>query len=139
MRFAHTLGISAASLVCVGSLAACSSSKSSSPATTPTPSASASPAGAPASGALPSVNISAVQQCLQAAGITLPSGGPGGSPPAGAPTQAGGSRPAGGIPSGAVPSGAAGGAFGNNPQVLQALQACGITIPSAAPSAAPSS
>jgi len=39
----------------------------------------------------------------------------------------------------ASPSGAAGGAFGNNPQVLQALQACGITIPSAAPSAAPSS
>jgi hypothetical protein len=133
MRLARTLAFSAASLACAGSLAACSNSKTSTPTTTPTPSASAS-ASTPASArsAQPSGNLSAVQQCLKAAGITLPSAPAGGSFPAGASPQPGGSRPAGGFPSGAIPSGGLGGAF-NNPQAQEALRACGITVPSAAP------
>ena len=135
MRFTRTLGISAVSIACVGSLAACSNSKSSTPTTTPTASASSSPtvaASPPAAGA--SGNLSAVQQCLQAAGITLPSAPAGGSFPAGASLPAGGARPTGGFPSGAIPSGVAGGggAF-NNSQVQEALKACGISLPSAAP------
>ena len=135
MRFTRTLGISAASLVCVGSLAACSNSKTSTPTSTPTASASSSPTAAvsPQAG-VASGNLSAVQQCLKAAGVTLPSApaGAGGSFPAGASPLPGGSRPAGGFPSGAIPSGGAGGAF-NNPQIQEALKACGITMPSAAP------
>ena len=134
MRFAQTVALSTASLVCVGSLAACGSSKTSTPTTTPTPSGSAA-ASTPTSG--PSAptggNLTAVQECLKAAGITLPSAPAGGSFPAGASPQPGGSRPAGGFPSGAVPSGGLGGAF-NNPQAQEALKACGITLPSAAPS-----
>jgi hypothetical protein len=129
MRLARTLAFSAASLACAGSLAACSNSKTSTPATTPTPSPSAS--AAPPS-ALNSGDLAAVQQCLKAAGITLPSAptGAGGSFPPGASPPAGGSLPPGGFPSGAIPSGGPG-AFAN-PQTQQALKACGITLPSAA-------
>ncbi len=133
MRFAKTLGVSAASLVCVGSLAACGNSKSSTPTATPTASgssstaATASPPAAAASG-----NLSAVQECLKAAGITLPSAPAGGSFPAGGSPPPAGARPTGGFPSGAIPSGGPGGAF-NNPQAQEALKACGITVPSAAP------
>jgi hypothetical protein len=134
MRFAQTLRIGAASVICAGSLAACGNSKMSTPTTTPTPSPSAPPStpASPPSG-LTNGNLAAVQQCLKAAGITLPSAptGAGGSFPAGVSPPPGGSLPAGGFPSGAVPSGGPG-AFAN-PQTQQALKACGITLPSAAP------
>jgi len=133
MRVARTLAFSAASLACAGSLAACSNSKTPTPTTTPTPSTSTSPStsAAPPSG-LTSGNLAAVQQCLKAAGITLPSApaGAGGSFAPGASPPPGASRPAGSFPSGAIPSGGPG-AFAN-PQTQQALKACGITLPSAA-------
>lgn len=139
MRLARTLAFSAASLACAGSLAACSNSKTSTPTGTPTPSTSTSPSpsASPSTSASPpsgltSGNLAAVQQCLKAAGITLPSvpAGAAGSIPAGVSPPPGGSLPSGGFPSGAVPSGGPG-AFAN-PQTQQALKACGITFPSAA-------
>ena len=82
-----------------------------------------------------------IQTCLKAAGISLPtfSGRPSGTRPSGAPSNfPSGVRPSGmpsGIPSGARPGG--GGAFSqilSSDAAKAALKACGITLPSGAPS-----
>ena len=84
------------------------------------------PGGLPAGG-----DFSKIQQCLEAAGLTLPSGSfplPSGSC----------ALPSGGFPSGELPSGSfappAGGVGGlNDPKVQAALEACGITLPGRGP------
>ena len=88
---------------------------------TSAPAASAPAASAPA-GAPDSAKI---QQCLAAAGITLPSGGFG-PLPSGFVPPSGGFGP---LPSGFVPpsGGFTGGA--TDPAVAAALEACGITLP----------
>jgi hypothetical protein len=76
-----------------------------------------------------------IQQCLAAAGLSLPAGSF--SPPSGAfpsgqfPTGSftPGNFPSGSFPSGSfAPPGGLGGAF-NDPKVQQALAACGISLP----------
>jgi hypothetical protein len=80
-----------------------------------------------------------IQECLTAAGITLPtpSGGLRGTPPSGAPqgTPPSGA-PRGTPPSGAPGDGGPGGGFGgmfSDPDVQAALKACGITAPTGRP------
>ncbi len=114
------------------SLAACGSSSSgssTSASSSSTPTATGRPGGA---GRGPGgIDIAAIQKCLKAAGISIPTGLPGGASgrPSGAPS---------GIPSGApsgIPSGAPGGRGGllNDPKVQAALKACGISMPTGAP------
>jgi len=122
-------------LVALATLSACGSNDSggSGQANDSTSTASASPspgAGNQPGGGDPS-QLAAIQQCLEAAGLSsaLPSGGPGagGTPPSGMPTD---------LPSGMptdMPSGGPGGAL-QNPEVQAALEACGISLPSAPPS-----
>ena len=94
-----------------------------------------------------------IQACLKAAGIEVPtpSGAPSGMPSDGAGGGPGGGTPPSGMPSGAAPSGAPSGGPGGGPggrrggvdlsdkKVQAALKACGITVPTARPSAQPSS
>jgi len=83
---------------------------------------SGAPGGFPAGG-----DFAKIQQCLEAAGLTLPTGSfplPSGSfaPPSGA-------FPSGQIPGGSfAPPAGAGGAL-NDPKVQAALKACGISLP----------
>jgi hypothetical protein len=135
-----------AALLGAGTLAACGGSGSSSGTSTSTSSAASGSAAAGGAGLFSSA---AVQTCLKAAGITVPTGGarPSGSAglgelPSG--VRPSGARPSGGsgMPSGARPSGAGGGFGGaDNAKIQAALKACGITLPTrsgaaAAPSAA---
>jgi hypothetical protein len=80
-----------------------------------------------------------IQECLTAAGITLPtpsggfrgtppSGGPQGTPPSGAPRG----TPPSGAPGDDGPGGGFGGMF-SDPDVQAALKACGITVPTGRP------
>ncbi|MDQ1680711.1 MAG: hypothetical protein QOI42_1570 [Frankiaceae bacterium] len=91
---------------------------STTPATSPTAAATSRPG-------ISSADRTKIQQCLTAAGISLP------------PIPGGGTRPSGGPRPGFTPpangggGGAGGGAGGlfQNPQAQQALKACGITLP----------
>jgi hypothetical protein len=80
-------------------------------------------------------NFQAIQQCLDAAGIKLPSR-PSGAPsgfPSGAPSGAPSGFPSfspGQTPPGGVGGGQGAGLF-NSPKVQRALKACGIQLPSA--------
>jgi hypothetical protein len=127
----------AALLVALGTLSACGSDDSSD-AADPNgdgSTASASPGGGQPGGGDPS-QLAAIQQCLEAAGLSdaMPSGGPsdGGTPPSGMPTDFPSEMPT-DLPSGMptdLPSGGPGGAL-QDPEVQAALEACGITLPSA--------
>lgn len=99
------------------------------------------PSGAPGPGGSGGIDFTKVQACLKAAGIalpttlpsgvpsTLPSGGFNGTPPPGfTPGASGG-------PGG--PSGGPG--FLSDPKAQAALKACGITLPTGPPTAAPTS
>ena len=79
----------------------------------------------------------AVQACLKAAGIAVPTGGAGGARPSGTGARPSGARPSGAVPSGGTrPSGApTGGGFpggaANSTQsakIQAALKACGLTL-----------
>ena len=108
--------------------ATASSGPSAAPASSqpsPPPGGAGAPGGIPAGG-----DFAKVQQCLQAAGLTLPTGSfarPSGSfaPPSGA------------LPSGFAPGGSfappAGAGALNDPNVQAALKACGISLPGGAP------
>ncbi|SDI84978.1 pilus assembly protein FimV [Frankineae bacterium MT45] len=80
---------------------------------------------------------SKVQQCLTAAGISIPTGGgaggaggAGGTPPSGAMPSGGGTPPSGFPSGGARPSGAPGGMDSAQQAKIQAaLKACGISLP----------
>jgi hypothetical protein len=96
----------------------------------PTSTAGNTPGGRPGFGGQ---DFQKIQECLSAAGISLPtpsgtfrpptgtppSGGPQGTPPSGAPGDGG-------------PGGPGGGMF-SDPQVQAALKACGITVPTGRP------
>lgn len=123
-------------------LAACGGSSSGSDPTTstsPTPVASQSAPGGPASG-VDRETIQQALQCLQAAGIEVPSGLPSGLPsgiPSDLPSNVapGQSPPPGFSPPAGGPGGA-GGLF-NDPKAQAALKICGIdlgTPPRASPS-----
>jgi hypothetical protein len=114
-------------------LTGCNSSTSSpgTSSTAPSAPAGATSTAAPPSGApsgLPSdaqAQFAKIQECLSAAGITLP-----------AP-----SLPAGATPGGSFSPPAGGGAGGgqlNDPRVKAALEACGLSLPSGAPGGNPS-
>ncbi len=126
-----------AALAAAIAITACTPSASTAPQAT-----SSAPSAAPASGqASPplggagapggaGVDFAKVQQCLQAAGLTLPTGSfalPSGSF----------ALPSGGLPSGFVPGGSfappAGAGALNDPKVQAALKACGISLPGGAP------
>jgi hypothetical protein len=71
-----------------------------------------------------------IQECLSAAGISLPTPSGGFQPPTGTPSG----RPQGTPPSGAPGDGGGpGGGMFADPQVQAALQACGITVPTGRP------
>lgn len=138
-------GVAALALLAGGTVTACGSGSSSvSTPTTPATMASGQ-AGAPGGpGGMDSTQLAAIQKCLTAAGISLPTppgGQGGGTPPSGAPsgapTGSAGSPPAGSAgdpPSGGQggPGGAGGGMF-SDAKVVAALKACGITIPTGGP------
>lgn len=124
------LSLAAVALTTVG-LTACGSSSTSTsttPAATGTPSAAGQGPGG--------IDLAAIQKCLSAAGISMPSGmptGPSGMPtgtPSGMPSGTPSAMPS-GRPSG-IPSGAPTGML-NDPKVQAALKACGISMPTGAP------
>ncbi len=128
-------------------LAACGSGSdaSTSPAqATSAPTARAT--GQPAGG-FGGQNFQEIQQCLSAAGFSIPT--PSGGFPTGRPTDLGPGRsstsdgtPPSGAPNGRGPGSGRRGAFGqilNNPQAQAALKACGITIPTGRPTPTPTS
>ena len=105
-----------------------------------TAAAAASPtASAPsdrARGGFDPAQLTAIRQCLAAAGITLPtpSAFPGGNgSPGSRPSLS--PRPSGGFPSGGFPSGGPGGGAGGifsvlrSPEAIAALKACGLSLP----------
>jgi hypothetical protein len=108
--------------------AACSPS-----AATPAPAAPTAAATSPAGQQGTPPDFAKIQQCLEAAGVALPSGGfgplPSGfAPPSGGfgPLPSGVVPPSGGfgpLPSGGFPGGAL------DPAIAVALKACGITFP----------
>ena len=128
-----------AALAAALAISACTPSASSAPQATassaPAGGQASPPAGGGAPGGFPAGgDFAKIQQCLQAAGLTLPAGSfplPSGSF----------APPSGGFPSGQIPDGSfappagAGGAL-NDPKVQAALKACGISLPGgpAAPS-----
>jgi hypothetical protein len=115
------------------SVAACGPNGATTAPTTAAPATSAPAASASAglSGTPP--DLAKMQQCLEAAGIALPSGGFGPLPSGFAPPSGGvGPMPSGfAPPSGFTPpsGGFPGGAM--DPAVAAALKACGITLPGA--------
>ena len=138
-RRAH---VAAGSVVLLGltlGLSACGGSGSTAPASSP--SASATAGGAlGGQGAQGGQQMQQIQACLKAAGITVtrPSGPPdggagGGTPPSGRPSR--GAAPS-GAPSGG-PGGGRGGINFDDAKVQAALKACGITVPTARPTAQP--
>jgi hypothetical protein len=93
---------------------------------------SSAPSAAPTGGqSIDSATLKKMQKCLTAAGISV-GARPSGAPPSGIPSGGNPSGRPSGIPSGAPPGG--GGAAFNNPQIQQALKACGLDVPSASPS-----
>jgi len=111
-------------------VSACTQSASTAPQATPSSAPSTAPGG-PLGG-----DFTKIQQCLQAAGLSLPTGSfappsgafpsgrfPNGSFPGGSFTPPGGSF---------APPGGLGGAF-NDPKIQEALRACGISLPGGAP------
>jgi len=130
-------GVSAAAaLIVAAALAGCGSSSTSSGTT---PSTTAAPTGAPtgAAGRVPgqggaggpggidSAALQQMQECLKAAGVTLPTGRPSGFPSGGFTPGTG--RPSAG--SGGPGAGAGAGGLFSNPEAQAALKACGITLP----------
>lgn len=89
------------------------------------------------------VDFQKIQDCLTAAGISLPtpsgqsSGLPSGPPPSGFPSGTPTGPPPSGFPSGAPGGGPGGGRLLADPKVRAALQACGIDLPTGPPSAVP--
>lgn len=139
----RVLVILIAGLVCAGVLAACSNKKAAATGATPASSTSSDAARAGLGRGL--FNDPRVKQCLDAAGLTLPTPtftGP-------RPSFSEGARPS--FSPGANPSFTGrpgGGIFGNTAEgqkIRQALEACGISLPTRgprptdAPTAAPSS
>ena len=124
-----------AALAVAGLVAGCSGSASS-PSAESTPAASQS-GGFPGLGAGADPALQAkIQECLKAAGISLPTGS---GRPTGSPSDRPSGRPS-GYPSG-YPSGSASGAargMDANPQMQAALAACGIALPSRTAGGTPS-
>ena len=130
-----------AALAAALAISACTPSASTAPQATASSAPSAAPAGGQAStppggsgapGGFPAGgDFAKIQQCLQAAGLTLPTGSF--SPPSGSFALPSGAFPSGQIPGGSfAPPAGAGGAL-NDPKVQTALQACGISLPGGAP------
>jgi hypothetical protein len=133
-----------AALAVLLTVSACTQSASTAPQTTPSSAPSAAPGGAQPSGlgggpggpggGFAGGDFAKIQQCLQAAGLSLPTGSfapPSGAFPSG--RFPSGSFPSGSFPSGSfAPPGGLGGAL-NDPKIQQALAACGISLPGGAP------
>ena len=120
-----------AALAALLAVSACTQSASTAPQATPSSAPSAA-----TGGGLPGGDFAKIQQCLQAAGLSLPTGSF--APPSGAFPS--GRFPNGSFPSGSfappsgsfAPPGGLGGTF-NDPKVQEALKACGISLPGGAP------
>ena len=99
------------------------------------PTASASGTGRGPGAGMDAATQASIQQCLTAAGLTMPSftrrPGASGARPSGSP---GGTPPA-GTRGGVRPSGAPGGGPFADPKIQAALTACGITLPTGRPPA----
>ena len=125
-----------AALAVLLAIAACTPSASSAPQATTSSAPSSSPGGAqqpgPGGG-----DFAKIQQCLQAAGLTLPTGSF--APPNGSFVPPNGSFDPGAFPSGLFPGGSfappggIGGAL-SDPKIQAALTACGLSLPGGAPS-----
>ena len=120
-----------AALAALLAVSACTQSASTAPQATPSSAPSAA-----TGGGLPGGDFAKIQQCLQAAGLSLPTWSF--APPSGAFPS--GRFPNGSFPSGSfappsgsfAPPGGLGGTF-NDPKVQEALKACGISLPGGAP------
>ena len=134
----RTLILPIAALAVLIAVSACSQSASTTPSSAPSTAASSAQPGGP--GGFPGGgDFTKIQQCLEAAGLSLPTGSfapPSGAIPSGRiPT---GSFPAGPFPSGGFPGGSfapPGGLGGglSDPKIQQALAACGISLPNVGP------
>ena len=91
--------------------------------TTAAPAASATAASASAGAPGGNLDFGKIQECLTAAGISVPSGGSFALPSGGVPQQPSGSF--------APPSGGFQGGGFSDPATLAALKACGIALPAA--------
>jgi hypothetical protein len=110
-----------AALAAALAISACTPSASTAPPSAPSTSPAAVQPSGPAGG-----DFAKIQQCLEAAGIALPTGSFAAPPP--------GARPSGPLPSGAFPGGSFNPPNGlgtglNDPKVQAALEACGLTPP----------
>jgi hypothetical protein len=129
--FARPLAANAAAVVLAGGLAACGGSSSTGSATGSVGAGQAAPTGQRTGQRFDPAIQQKIAQCLQAAGIAVPtftgrpSGFPTGDRPSGSPTR---TRPSG------TRTGGFGGQFAD-PKVRAALQACGITLPTRPPGA----
>jgi hypothetical protein len=124
-----------AALAVMLAISACSPSASTAPTASSAPSPGAS-TGAPAGG-LGGGDFAKIQQCLQAAGISLPTGSfapPGGSfaPPDGSFALPSGAFPSGRIPNGSFNPGGLGAGL-SDPKIQTALKACGLSLPGGSP------
>jgi hypothetical protein len=130
-----------AALAAALAISACTPSASTAPQSTASNAPSAAPAGGQASppaggaggpGGFPAGgDFAKIQQCLQAAGLTLPTGSF--ALPTGSFALPSGALPSGQGPRGSfAPPAGVGGAL-NDPTVQAALKACGISLPGGAP------
>ncbi len=124
-----------AALAVLLAVAACTQSASTTPSSAPATAASSAQPGGP--GGFPGGgDFTKIQQCLEAAGLSLPTGSfapPSGAIPSGL-FPGGSFRPNASFrPSGSfAPPGGLGGGL-SDPKIQQALAACGISLPNGAP------
>jgi hypothetical protein len=153
LRLRRFAGAAVLPLVAASALAGCGGSES--PSTTTSTAAATGAAGQAGGPGGNDTQMAAIQECLSAAGISLPTppsggqpgqnGAPNGAPPSGAPngtppSGAPNGTPPSGAPNGTPPSGMPGAAPGgpgggmfSDAKVVAALKACGITVPTGGP------
>jgi hypothetical protein len=126
-------GLAAVAVLVLGLSGCGGGSTASTSASTPTGAAGATEASGAAGPRFDAAKQQKIRQCLEAAGISMPT-------LTGRPSEVpSGQRPS-GPPSGLRPSGSPGQGFGGqfaDPKVRAALQACGITLPTRRPSGIP--
>jgi len=111
-------------------LSACGGGDDGTTTAAPTSSAGDTDGGAPGGPGVGGADLQKIQECLSAAGITLPTPSDGFRPPTGTPPSGAPQRTP---PSGAPGDGGPGGGRFADPEVQAALKACGITVPTGRP------
>lgn len=127
-RSSAVRGTLAASVLLL-TLAACGGSSDAT--ATPAAAATGSPGANGQGGGFGGADFAAIQTCLKAAGIAVPTAMPsGGARPSGSARPSGnGTPPANGVRPSGAPGGGGGGGMFQSAEAQAALKACGITVP----------